>query len=516
MISKNKLILTIMVPTIAIISLIILYSLLTDSAKIAKDKGKSKKIDSQTPISKNVTKRKPLSCPFKQPQIPKQKATIQKNNQAQKVDKKLVQKKEKQTKPTKSTPDTTFSNQPPPKEVKGDNFMKRLAKDIQFMTPPQIEKIKSTLLVTKKINPANFAIFFAKSKNEKVQKLGEDLITEISINRPDFFRPVEFYKILASNGEKSSYLLSEIISKTDDDFIREWACELVTEIYFHTSEKNDPRHIKLKEFKEREKKIYNFTLDVLNSPKEIDKYLASDTRISDQIVTQWGENRRYPLKMQALIKILDMLHKDNLIPTITVAKKIIKTYNYNYNILGRLDNKPVERANIPIEIKLKRLSNFVFQGEYQDTFLWVPKEQNGFTIEEMNLAIENSDLKEERKMLATLKQIISEPLKSKILIGEGNQELKMLRYFTASKWDKNRSGLNDKLFTIENTLGADTTLLLSNENKKIQFHIPERSTFIWSLPKGNYTLSTLDKQTRVHFESKTITITNSNITFVIK
>jgi len=345
--------------------------------------------------------------------------------------------------------------------------------------------------------------------------------------------------IFAEKGFAAEPFITEIIESTNDDFCREWACELYVDIFYHNTDNNDGRHRKLAEIKKREQEIYRKIEKVLSSEEKVKKIVGSKQRLSDDIRYMWGKENRCSMKLLAVMKLLDNLNKKNQYPSRLQILKVIKTYNFNYNILNRVDGKSELLPAIPEIVQLKYLSDAVFKDNTANTFKWVHKKDGGFTREEIQLAVKNNDVKKIKHMNRILHTIISAVLRGKLLLGLGNQELELLRYFYFSTWDKQPFKWSNNLIIVRNMKGIGAPLLLSQKpnTEKIltgkgitasnaeeinkEFYIPPQSTFVWSAQDGEYILSVNQKNTIIRsenlldFKEKKFTINKNNMTFDI-
>jgi len=406
------------------------------------------------------------------------------------------------------------SSQPLRKSLKGRLFIKKLEKDIPLFSDTRLAEMLKRLLHSEKTDPADFAIEFISSDNPKVKQFGLDIAEGICINRPNSFRANEFYKAYAKEGFNASKYLSRIIVGTDDDFIREWACELWSDIYYHNSDPEDTRHIKLAEYKKSEKNIYNFLKEILSDKDQLDKIIKSRGPLGDIIIKEWGSKKRMPLKMIALISIFDLMSLQNREVCTEQTRKIINTYNFNYNILGRMNNRQLDRPALPEEAVLKKLSSEVFGNRYKDTYKWLKKEDGGFTIEEMEIAVETKERQTMKKMVAVLRKIITDVLKAKLLIGLGQNEIKLLRYFNSKTWNNQPFNWNNRMLILKNRHKNSASFIITSgekTKKSVTFLISNRSGFIWFLPQGKYQITTAPTS-EIGFLPKTVDVKEQNIT----
>ena len=418
-------------------------------------------------------------------------------------------------------------------------FAQMIIKEIDSFSNKDFEIIEKALLNADNLNIATIGLEFIKSNQEKLQVLGLELITKTCTSKTKFFKPNEFFMVYAQKGFAAEPFITEIIESTNDDFCREWACELYVDIFYHNTDDIDGRHRKLTEFKDKEKKVYRKIVKVFASEENVKKIVESKQRIGDQIRLMLGKENRSSLKMLAVIKLIDNLNEKNQYPTRKQLLKIIQTYNFNYNILNRVNEKPVDLPPIPQKIQLKYLSNAVFKNNNTNTFKWLHKKDGGFTLEEAKTAIKNNDLKKIKYMNSVLHKIICAVLRGKLLLGFGNHELGLLRYFYFANWRDQAFKWERNIITVRNMTGIGVPLILSQkpdaqkmltgkglttnmaEEKHEAFYIPAQSIFVWFADDGDYTLSVNKKNTVVRpenllkFDDKKFNINKINMTFDI-
>ena len=399
------------------------------------------------------------------------------------------------------------------KDIKGRLFILKLKQDLPKFSDDELNAMREQLIESDKVDPADFALEFVSSTDKKTKEFGMELLRNICIKRVDAFRPNEFYKVFGKEGLQSGPILSEIIRDTDDDFIREWACELWEDIYFYNSASDDDRHLAIANCKKNEENIYNFLKEVLADPEEVKKVEAKRGPLGDIIIKEWGSEKRMPLKMIELISIFDLMDKKRPEPSIANALNVLNTYNFNYDILGRLNNKPLDRPALPEVVKLKKLSDAVLKKEFSDTYRWVAKGEGGFTYSDLTHAVAAEDQTEIKRMLLVFRKIITDILRAKLLIGLGQNEIKQLRYFYQKTWDGKPFNWENKMLVLHNTSGKRVLFLISREGSKekpVEFLIPSREKFIWFLPEGRYSLKS-SPQSDIGFLPKTINIKDDNV-----
>ena len=406
------------------------------------------------------------------------------------------------------------------KRIPDKAFVAKTAQSIHKLSRKQLERIKHTLLNSPDADPVEFIMEFLNSGNSKTEKFGMELMTAVCIECPESFRPHEFFKEYAKRGTRSSPYLSEIIAKTEDDFCREWACELAVELYFHNISHTDPRYEKLKEYKKAEQKIYDFCSELLSNDKLMKKMADKGENPADYIVKQWGTKRRYTMKMLALIANFDLMDKKNYKVCAKRAGNIINKYNFNYNILGHLNGSPLDRPPVPLSLKMKILADSILKDGITTTEQWANGNKDDiFSKDDLEAAVELRDTRKMKKYYSILKRIVTDVLKSKILIGLGNNELELLRYFYFAVWQNEPMRWSFRTVTIRNRTGKDGDFYLyanHNFDKPYKTHVPARGTFIWFLPPGLYTLSVMPgSRLNLNKVSEKINISDKNAEIII-
>lgn len=434
------------------------------------------------------------------------------------------------------------THKPPHQEVKPipvKDFAKMISAEIDSFSEADYKIIEMALLNADNLNIGTIGLEFINSKNEKLQLLGFELITRAAIKKPRFFQPNKFYMAFAEKGFAAEPFIREIIESTGDDFCREWACELYVDIFFHNTDKGDSRHQKLSKIKKQEEELLKRVVSLLKEEKKLKKIIAARHSLGGNIRQAWGKEKRYSLKLIEVMKLLDNLNSKNQYPTTQKIVQVINKYNFNYNILNHLDGKPIDLPPIPPEIKLTILANAVFGEKVENTFQWVHKKDGGFTKEEVKVAIAKNNQSQIQHMNKILRLIICAVLRGKLLLGLGNHELEILRYFCFANWDKKPVKWADNLLIIRNLKGKGAPLVLATkpDTEKIltgkgvtasnvierneEFYVPPQTSFIWFLPNGDYTLSVNKKNTvyksadLLQFEDKKLRIKNHNLTIDI-
>lgn len=419
-------------------------------------------------------------------------------------------------------------------------FAQMIIAEIDAFAEKDYKIIETALLNADKLNIGTIGLEFIKSENPKLQILGYELITKASIKNTQFFQPHKFFAAFAKKGFAAEPFITEIIESTQDDFCREWACELYIEIFYHNTDDMDSRHEHLTKVQQKEADLLKKIVKLLHNQKQIEKIIASKQNLGDQVRVVWGDKNRYPLKLLQIMKLLDNLNAKNQFPTTEKILKIIETYNFNYNILNHLNGEPVDLPPIPPEVELMYLANAIFGDKITNTFQWLHKKDGGFTKEEVKRALEKKDQKQIKHMNKVLHRIICAVLRGKLLLGLGNHELEILRYFYFGKWDKQQAlTWKDNLLIIRNRNGKGSPLILATkpdtdkiltgkgvtssnvEDRQETFYIPPQSVFIWFAANGDYILSVNKKNTvykpedLIYFKDKKITLKNQNITIDI-
>lgn len=425
------------------------------------------------------------------------------------------------------------------KAIPLQQFAKLVETDIGSFSDTDFKIIETALLNADNLNIGTLGLAFVSSDKEKLKFLGLELMTQACIKKTEYFQPNKFYMAFAEKGFAAEPFITEIIESTRDDFCREWACELYVDIFFHNTDDSDSRHQKLAGFKQKEENLLQRILALLAKEEQMKKIIASKQSLGDQIRLAWGRENRYSLKLLEVTKLLDNLNAKNQYPTTQKVKKVIRKYNFNYDILNHINGKPVELPPIPPEVELKYLAHAVFGDKVANTFQWLHKKDGGFTKQDVKIALENKDQKQIKHMIKVLRHIICAVLRGKLLLGMGNHELEILRYFYFSNWEKRPVKWSDNQIFIRNMKGkgaplilatkADTEKILTGkgvtssnvEDRQVEFFVPPQSVFIWFVQNGEYILSVNKKNTvykpedLIHFDDKKIRVDNHNITLDI-
>ncbi len=471
---------------------------------LQENKAKNDSLDNSSLKDKSIT---PLAEKGSNSKIKKTETKVPKKKSISRV-------KKSQDKNLRTTQEDGQNSKITNHEIKGRLFILKLKQDIHKFSDSELLKMRDRLIESDKADPADFALEFITSSNKKTKEFGLNLLQEISIQRTESFKPNEFFKAFAKEGLDIAPYLSKIIRNTNDDFIREWACELWADIYFHNSKPTDSRHLKIAECKKDEMNVYNFIQELLSKPDELEEVIQKKGPLGDIIIDEWGTENRMPLKMIALISIFDLMNTQNRPVCSSQALKIIKTYNFNYDILGRLNGQSIDRPPLPQEVVLKKLSDAVFKNQFTDTYQWLSKANGGFTNDELSTAVATKNTLKMRKMLTGFRIIITEILRAKLLIGMGQNEIKQLRYFYQKTWNNKPFEWTNKMLILNNNSSTSALFLISDKSSKekpIEFLIPSRTQFIWFLPEGDYNLKSSPKS-YIGFLPKTIKIKDQSIT----
>jgi len=396
-----------------------------------------------------------------------------------------------------------------PDKVKRAITVRELADIIIKETPrlsdEEFNTIKSGILESREFNPGKLGIYLTESGgNTRIANLGYQLITISCVKKTTYFKPESFFVAFAKLGFNAEPYINKIIFNTNSDFIRAWAAELYVEIFYHNADKADGRLRKLEKVMNIEKQIILKLKKIFSDPLQVKKVLESES-LARQIRNTLGNENRYSLKLMQIIKLLDSMNKKNLY---AVSKKILKTIekdSYDYNILNFLNGKVLEMPKIPIKVKLKYYANAVFSENNQNTYHWVPKENGGFALRDIRRAFFDDNEQKMVAMLRIFREIICTVLKGKLLLGQGNKELELLRYFYFSKWNKKKIQWSDSLIVIDNNTGVSIHLALLKkmkamdvltgaaalnqknlEDRKEKFLVPPQASFVWFAPDGKF------------------------------
>ncbi len=433
----------------------------------------------------------------------------------------------------------------PPKEglkpIPVGEFAEMMAEEVNSLADQDLNVLEQALINSRDLDISTIGLNFVKSENPRLRNLGFELLTVASTSNINFFKPNEFYMAFAKRGFASEPFLIEIIDSAENDFCREWACELYTDIFYHNQDPEDPRRIQVANVKKAEKTLYETLSKLIADRGQLENMLAAKISPADQIRAAWGHERRFPLKLMQTIKILDNMNSANIIASSSQASKILSTYNFNYDILNWMDGKPLDLPPIPDDTHLKFMIHAVFSENTENTFNWIHKKDGGFTREDAEKALAAKNTAEIRRMSKTLQSILCLVLRGKLLLGLGNHELQLLRYIYSAKW--NHAGIcesRSKLLVIRNNTGKPAPLNLSSAEADTQkmltgqgadamltpegnenFLVPSQSSFVWILPKGSFKLSVNKSNTVVKpeelllFEDRTLDVRDQDITVII-
>jgi hypothetical protein len=414
-------------------------------------------------------------------------------------------------------------------------FADILIKETSKITDQEFELIRKSIFKSSNIDLGLLASYLSLSDNKRIALLTYDLITFCSINRIKYFKPNKFFVILAKLNYNAEPYLNKIITETNYDFCREWACELYVEIFYHNADNTDSRLLKLKKNKKMVDEIYSHLNELFSNPEKVKLILKSESP-GRQIREVFGEDKRYPLKMLQIIRLLDNLNSKNLFASSRRISKIISSYKYNYSILNFLDGKVIPLPQIPEKVLLKYLCNAVFSDKIKDTYNWIPKENGGFSIKEAAEAFNSGDSIYIQKQNLILKKIITSVLRGKLLLGLGNRELSILRYFYYAVWNKSPLKWSNSMIIINNNTGKSMQLVLSQkinpkdmltgniisgknntEDRDEEFLVPAQSSFVWFADDAKFSLAPNknnlidDLPAFSHFEKTDFTLDSSII-----
>jgi hypothetical protein len=401
-----------------------------------------------------------------------------------------------------------------PPKIKEAITLKEFADIILKETPQMSQKefilIKDTILKNRDLNSGELGIMlYTAGDSKRISELGYTLITQSCIGKSNFFQPEKFFIAFAQLGFDAEPYLNEIIFNTKSDFIRIWAAELYVEIFYHNAEKTDGRFQKLAKIKDSEKEIMEKLKNIFAKPEKVKNILKTES-IGRQIRKALGSENRYSLKILQILKLIDNMNKKNLFAVSKKLPEVIQKDSYNYNLFDYLDNQITKMPSIAPKVQLKYFTNAVFSDNVTDTYHWIPKENGGFSLNELTRAFKDNDSKKIVHMIKVFKEIISTVLKGKLLLGQGNRELKLLQNFYYSHWLKNRNRVkwSDSMIVIDNNTGATVYLVLQKkikpqdiltgadilkkdkdiEDRSEKFLIPGFSSFVWFAPDGKFTL----------------------------
>ena len=404
-----------------------------------------------------------------------------------------------------------------PSQIKKTITLQEFA-DIIKKETPQISKnefllISETILKDKELDSGELGLYlYSLGHSDRISELGYHLITQSCITKIEFFRPEKFFIAFAQLGFSAEPFLNDIIFNTKSDFIRAWASELYVEIFYHNAEKTDGRYQKLADAKDAESAIMEKLGELFSKPEKVRNILKSES-IGMQIRKAIGEENRYSLKMLQVLKMIDNLNSKNLFAVSKRLPEIIKNDSYDYSLFDYLDRKIEKKPLISPKAQLKYFTDAVFTDNISDTYRWIPEENGGFSLNDLSDAFKNNNTDKMFHMIKVFKEIICTVLKGKLLLGQGNRELKLLQYFYHSHWLKKNIEWNDSMIVIENNTGTTVHLVLQkrmkpidiltgadilkkeqeNEDRRENFLIPAFSSFIWFAPDGKFTLGSQEQ-----------------------
>ncbi|MCK5845134.1 MAG: hypothetical protein KAG97_10530 [Victivallales bacterium] len=408
-------------------------------------------------------------------------------------------------------------------KLKLKRFVEELERSVDAMDDIVKVRAVDNIMNSDLLNTADVALALADSKNVECAKMGRDLMANICISRPEHLRPNKFLVAFAKLGMESNPRIARMIDETNDDFAREWACELYVEIYFHNTQKSNSRHKELAAVKKREREIYDFARDIALKPGKLAEIAKRGGRPDDTIREQWGDERRYPLKMLAILRSFELLAPYTAEAVAGRVSKIVDVYDLRYDILGRIGGKIVERPHLPVGVRLRMLASAVFKDKYHDTDEWIPRKEGGFTTDELEYAVESGDLPEMRRMMRVLRRIVGDVLRAKLVLGLGNLEIGILRHFDHAVWGGKQFRWSYKALTIVNDSGKDLKLRITRVSNASGEKLKEierltlfrHGKFVWFSPEGRYIVEP-DYDVAIPFRKTPVSLLTRDFTLVLR
>jgi len=387
------------------------------------------------------------------------------------------------------------------------------------------------------VDPAALAAELAASDDADVADFGLELMTRICVENPAVFDPNVFFMRYAAAGKGALPYVAEIIDGTDDDFCRTWACELFCEIYRHNLSRNNPYKARLDAVARSSDATCAKIKRFLSDRTGLRSLLRSGMNLSEPFRREWSGDARRPMKLMALLKLLDTMTSENLAASISRGKRIVDTYNFNYSILGRMGGKPMEGVSPlpPVRARLKRLAAYLKRT--RDGRVEVP---GGDPVSLVGVAdaMRVGDVARMRKALASLKMALGAALRAKLLQGKGRSLLDLAGRFDHAVWGGGPVRWDDDLITVRNATGkgidltlrgsggggggASLTLAPSAKGKSggggdgKTFHIPSRGRFVWFVPDGGYELELREESASgAMLSAKNVLLKGSNAEVVV-
>ncbi len=380
---------------------------------------------------------------------------------------------------------------------------------------------------SKEVDPTALAAELANSQVPAANKFGLELMAEICVENSAIFDPNVFFMRFAATGKKSFPYLERIISETNDDFCREWACELYCEIYRHEAKDGAPAKVKLDALAKRADNIVARIKKLFSDPESLSSLVKSEVDLSAPFRKEWGREARMPLKLMELFWLLDSITLDNVEASCLRGRRIVDTFNYNYDILGRVAGKPSPSPppSVPPDVDLRRQCTFLGPGWY---FKWDGDKDGRLDISDVRRAFATRDMEEIKRIRALLRKMLLRSLQMSILQrGAGAWELEAMRRFDYAIWGGGRFVvLADNLITVRNRTRKGVHLSITRDNGSLgyfpdsdekderRFYVPARSLFVWFVPDGRYEIK-LDKGGAAILSAEEVFVEKNNAEVVV-
>jgi len=411
-----------------------------------------------------------------------------------------------------------------------EEAVRDLSKVVPSFSTEEREAAIKRLSRAEVVDPATLAAELAQSRNAEVADFGMELMTEICVDNPAIFDPNVFFMRYAAAGSAALPYVAEIMDLTDDDFCREWACELFCEIYRHTAPEDSAAKARFDALAKRAEGTYAEIKRLLTDSRGLKDLVKSGFSLSEPFKREWRGDARRPMKLMALFHLLDSINSSNIEASALRGLRIIDTFNYNYDILGRVGGKPVPgtKVYLPTVARLKRLTAFL--KKKRGKLVYLPGIAS-ISLEEIESAMQMGDAGEMRRILTSLKTALGAVTRGKLLAGRGRRELELARHFDYAVWNGKRIRWNDNMITVRNATSKGVGLLLSgsgggaqlalspasdgNHAASREFNVPAGKTFVWFLPDGGYKVELKDGGDKTMLSAKSITLHRNNAEVVL-
>ena len=408
---------------------------------------------------------------------------------------------------------------------------------MDHITLDDLTELENLLLNSRELDTGTIGLRFIDSDIKVLSALGLELVSDVCITKTEYFQPNTFYSAFLRMGLQTEPFIVNIIRNTGNDFCREWACEIYVHMFCKVYADIETRQ-KLIAIHRKEIRIYKNLKKFFKDPKKVEKLYESKQSLGNVLRVEWGKYYRYPMRLIAIIDLLDNLNKKNHNATVKLITKIIDAKNFDYNSLSNIYRHDRISPSTPEILSLRYLAKSVFKNDSTNTFQWLPKKSGGFSVEELKKAIKVNDKPRIYEMEKILHQFVCALLMNQLISGDGNREINLLKKFQFATWDKNLEW-DDCILTVHNKSKHSIPLILtkkaniekiltgkgvtadSAEEKNLEFHIPSNIKFLWFVPVGDYQIDVNFKKCEVKdntifkFNSRKFSIDESNLTLNI-